>query len=89
LVQDPAAFAARVLQSIEIPAHDDQWLFEIGLKLRFGEDPEEVVKAMEGLCSLVHDFSPQIFIQKKTIPVNQRPFIRTNLDVSRKLLSIW
>eukprot|EP00210_Caulerpa_lentillifera_P003862 g3689.t1 len=66
--RNPVPFAARLLQSIEVLAVDDQCLFEIGLKLRFSTDPNELAKAMENLCSLVDDLHPQTFIQKKTIP---------------------
>ena len=58
------------LSPLELNGQDDQYLFELGLKLRFERETKTAVKSLLELteCALV-DFPPQVFVQKKTLIV--------------------
>lgn len=63
-------FLAGHLHPVELSGQDDQYLFELGLKLRFGAETDEVCSAMSELSqSVVFDFRPQTLIQRKTLIV--------------------
>ena len=65
-----AAFRSALLQPVEITAHDDQHLFELGLKIKLGAETSVVRDAMMELANTaVFDFPPQTFLQKRTLIV--------------------
>ena len=65
--------ASSGLSAFELSGQDDQYLFELGLKLRFDRETEVAVKSLLELteCALV-DFPALVFVQKKTLIVQRQ-----------------
>lgn len=60
------------LKPIHLNAADDQHLFQIGVRLRFGEDPRVILPALLHLSqSDVIDFPPEAFIQHRALMVSE------------------
>lgn len=58
------------LQAVCLNAVDDQLLFQLSVRLRFGEDPRVIIPALLQLSgSVVLDFPPEVFIQQIPIMV--------------------
>lgn len=85
-------FKAGRIHSVDIDDSDDQYLFELGLKLRFGAEPDAVANAISELarCAVL-DFHPQIFIQKPTLMVERFLFciFRFDLESGIGLYEKW
>ncbi|GMH37014.1 hypothetical protein BSKO_04887 [Bryopsis sp. KO-2023] len=71
------------LRRIHVNAADDQHLFQLSVRLRFGEDPRVILPALHELSeSILVDFPPQAFLQQKALMEGILGLVKSNSGAS-------